>query len=295
MIDKLQFFIVLAREQNFRRAAEACGVAQPTLSAALKSLEETLGVLLIRRNSRYQGLTPEGERVLEWARRLVGDARAMRDEVRAFRHGLTGALRLAVIPTALPYVPRLTRPYQARHPGVAMTVLSRSSEEVLAELDDLRVDAGVTYLGSETIGRLRSLPLYVERYRLLTGVAGALADRPSVTWAEVSEQPLCLLTPGMQNRRILDRLLRPSSADRAPCMLEADSQVALLAHVRDGGWSTVVSEEMAELVAGAAGYRAIPIDGSEAAFLVGLVVPDREPMPPALRALIGIAEGIARG
>ena len=292
MIDKLQFLIVVAREQNFRRAAEACGVAQPTLSAALKSLEETLGVLLIRRNSRYQGLTPEGERVLEWARRLVGDARAMQDEVRSFRHGLTGALRLAVIPTALPYVPQLTRLFQAQHPGVAVTVLARSSEEVLSELDDLRVDAGVTYLGNETIGRLRSLPLYIERYLLLTVAENPLAARRSVTWAEVSDQALCLLTPGMQNRRILDRLLRPSSADRAACMLETDSQMALLAHVRSGGWSTVVSEAMAELVAGAPWCRAIPIEGSEAAFLVGLVVPDREPMPPAVRALIGIANGM---
>lgn len=294
MIDKLEYLIVLAREQNFRRAAEVCGVAQPTLSAALKSLEETLGALLIRRTSRYQGLTPEGERVLEWARRLVGDARTMRDEVRSFRQGLTGSLRLAVIPTALPYVPRLTRPYQERHPGVAITVLSRTSEEVLAEIDDLRVDAGLTYLSNETIGRLRALPLYTERYRLLTGAKGALAGRRSVSWEEVSGQPLCLPTAGMQNRRILDRLLRPTSADRPPCMLEADSLLALLAHVRDGGWSTVFSEAMADLVAGTPYYRAIPIEGKDAAFQVGLVAPDREPMPPILQALIGVSLQVGR-
>ena len=174
--------------------------------------------------------------------------------------------------------------------GGISCVLSRSSEELLAELDDLRVDAGVTYLGGETIGRLRSLPLYDERYLLLTGAGGPLASRRSIAWAEVSLQPLCLLTPGMQNRRILDRLLRPSSADRAACMLEADSQITLLAHVRDGGWSTVVSEEMAALVAGSPAFHAVPIDGGEAALRIGLVVPDREPMPRILRSLIEIAE-----
>ena len=81
MIDKLEFFIALARERHFGRAAEACGVTQPTLSAGIKQLEDTLGVMLVQRGSRFQGLTPEGEHVLDWARRIVGDTRAMRQEI----------------------------------------------------------------------------------------------------------------------------------------------------------------------------------------------------------------------
>ena len=60
MIDKLEYFIALAREQHFGRAAEECGVTQPTLSAGIKQLEDTLGVMLVQRGSRFQGLTPEG-------------------------------------------------------------------------------------------------------------------------------------------------------------------------------------------------------------------------------------------
>ncbi|MDY6859946.1 MAG: LysR family transcriptional regulator, partial [Pseudomonadota bacterium] len=74
MIDKLEMFIALARNRHFGRAAEECGVTQPTLSAAIKQLEEQLGVMLVWRGSRYRGLTPEGARVLEWARQIVGDA-----------------------------------------------------------------------------------------------------------------------------------------------------------------------------------------------------------------------------
>ena len=66
MIDKLAYFVALAREQSFRRAAEACGVAQPTLSAAIKQLEAELGVLLVRRSSRFLGLTPEGPADKPW-------------------------------------------------------------------------------------------------------------------------------------------------------------------------------------------------------------------------------------
>ncbi len=74
---------MVASEKSFSRAAELCGVTQPTLSAGIKQLEDTLGVLLVNRSSRFHGLTAEGERVLEWAKRIVGDTRAMRQDVRA--------------------------------------------------------------------------------------------------------------------------------------------------------------------------------------------------------------------
>ena len=93
MLDKLEAFIALARAQHFGKAAEELGVTQPTLSAAIKQLEGELGVMLVKRGSRFQGLTDEGEQVLGWARRISGDARAMREQMRSARHGLTGRLR----------------------------------------------------------------------------------------------------------------------------------------------------------------------------------------------------------
>ena len=78
MIDKLEYLLALAREKNFGRAAELSGVTQPTFSAGIKQLEETLGVMLVQRTSRFLGFTAEGERVLDWARTIVADSRAMR-------------------------------------------------------------------------------------------------------------------------------------------------------------------------------------------------------------------------
>src|SRR6185295_10311864 len=187
MIDKLEFLIALSRERHFGRAAEICGVTQPTLSAGLKQLEGELGVLLVARGSRFQGFTPEGERVLDWARRIVGDAKAMRQEVDALKRGLNGHLTISVIPTALSMIAALTTPYRARHPNVTFTILSRTSEEVLAELDDLVIDAGITYLDNEPLGRVSTVELYRETYRLLTAAEGEMGRRASVTWAEVGE------------------------------------------------------------------------------------------------------------
>ena len=213
MLEKLEFLLALARERHFGRAAEVCGVTQPTLSAGVKQLEETFGVLLVNRGSRFQGFTAEGERVLDWARRIVGDTRAMRQEVHALKHGLAGRLRLAAIPTALAMVETLTTPFRARHPEVQFTILSRTSLEILAHLENLEIDAGLTYLDNEPLGRVTAVPLYNERYRLLVAADAPLGDRQSVTWTEVAQVPLCLLTPDMQNRRIIERLLRDTGIE----------------------------------------------------------------------------------
>ncbi len=73
--------------------------------------------------------------------------------------------------------------------------------------ENLEVDAGLTYIENEPIGKVRTIPLYNESYRLLTSPDAMFGDRKQVTWKEVGPVPLCLLTPDMQNRRIIDRAL----------------------------------------------------------------------------------------
>src|SRR5712691_10288748 len=210
--------MALARERHFGKAAETCGVTQPTLSAGIKQLESQFGVLLVQRGSRFIGFTPEGERTLDWARRIVGDTRAMREEIKALKEGLVGRLRIAAIPTTLAMVAALTTPYRARHPDVRFTIFSKNSIEVLGLLENLEVDAGLTYLDNEPLGRVQTVPLYSEEYRLLTSPDSPLGQRDQVTWAEVGKMPLCLLTPDMQNRRIVEELLRSAGAEVAPTM-----------------------------------------------------------------------------
>ena len=289
MIDKLEFFIAVAREQSFSRAAEVCGVTQPTLSAGIKQLEDTLGVLLVNRSSRYHGLTPEGERVLEWAKRIVGDSRAMRQEVRALKSGLTGLMRIAVIPTALSMVAALTTPFRAKHPGVRFSVVSATSQEILQGISNLEIDAGITYLDNEPLGTVRSLPLYIEQYRLLTSAGSPFADHKSITWAEVGRIPLCLLTPDMQNRRIVDQLLA-STGNRPEPTLESNSVIALYAHVKTGQWSSIMAEKLVETLSVAEPIRSIPIIEPQAVHQIGLVVPRREPMTPLTATLFAEAK-----
>ncbi|WP_312528722.1 LysR family transcriptional regulator [Paracoccus sp. (in: a-proteobacteria)] len=282
MIDRLNMFMVLAREEHFGRAAEILGITQPTLSSAIRALEGQLGVQLVRRGSRFQGLTPEGERVLGWSRRIVADARAMQAEMKASREGVSGRLRIGVIPTAMPRVAELTAPFLQRHPNAAVSILSRSSDEIRDQIDALELDAGVTYLDSEPLGRVQTMKLYRETY--------CLVDRSEqtgpVAWSEAAKRPLCLLTPDMQNRRIVMRHLLEAGVETEP-RVESTSMLAILAHVATGDWAAILPQGLAEGLPLPHGVRARPLRGE--GHMVGLVTATREPHPPLVDALLKVA------
>lgn len=292
MIDKLNFVLALAREHHFGRAAETCGVTQPTMSAGLKQLEEQLGVVIVRRSSRFQGFTPEGEHVLAWARRIVGDAAAMRQDLDALKRGLTGHLRLAAIPTALATVPSLTTPFRLGHPSVRFTVTSSTSAEILEGLTNLSVDAGLTYLDNESIGAVKTVPLYRETYCLLTDADSDLGRRAMIGWRDIATLPLCLMTPDMQNRRIVDQMLRDAGAPNEAA-LESNSVLALMAHVASGHWSSIVPVSLVRNVGLPPKTAAVPIGEPEVSHLVGLVVTPRYAISPLTNALVQEAERLA--
>lgn len=285
MIDKLEFFIALARAEHFGRAAEECGISQPSLSAAIRQLEDQLGVVLVVRAARYQGLTPEGQRVLEWARRIVADTRTMREEMRAARKGLAGHIRLAVIPTALAMVPRLTEPFQARHPAVTFSVTSRTSLQVLGQIENLEIDAGITYLDNEPLGRVTTVPLYSERYHLIAAAGTPLADQESVTWRQVAGLRLCLLTSDMQNRRIINKHMAEAGVEVKPT-LESNSMIVLFSHIRTGQWASIMPRNIAESFGFPKQIKMIPIIEPDAEHLVGLIATYREPHTPLVSALL---------
>lgn len=291
LLKHLQYLTVLARERHFARAAAACHVTQPTLSAGIKQLEEQLGLLVVQRSQRFEGFTAEGERVLSWAQRITADAESLEQEASRLRQGLVGRLRMGVVPAALPAVPILASPLARRFPGIKLTVYSTTSIDIQGGLDEFRLEAGITYLDNEPLSHVRAIPLYRERYLLVTPAGGELANRRSVTWREAASLPLCLLTPDMQNRRILNSHFAEGGMPAQPS-LETDSVFALCTLVRSGYWSSVLAYGFLPMLSGAEGISVIPLDGPAAAHTVGLVVPDREPLPPTVTALLDTLSGL---
>ena len=288
ILQNLRYLAALARERHFSRAAGACGVTQPTLSAGVKQLEEELGLLIVRRGQRFEGLTAEGQRILEWGQRILADCESLEQEASVLRGGLRGRLRIGAIPTTLPALSLLTLPFSQLHPHVTISIHSLSSIDIQRGLDDFSLDAGITYLDNEPLANVRTIPLYHERYLLFTPAGTPLADGETVSWEDVTGLPLCLLTPDMQNRRIIDGLFAAAGATVHPAM-ETNSVLTLWSHVRSGAYSSILSQAFLFLFGEPAGIRAIPITGSVATHSVGLVVSDHEPLTPSARALAALA------
>jgi DNA-binding transcriptional LysR family regulator len=284
VLRQLEYLAALAREKHFGRAAEACHVSQPTLSAAIRLLEDDLGAPIVERGHRYVGLTPQGQVALEHAHRILAEVENLRRGLEEIDKGLTGRLRIGVIPTALPIVSQLTGPFYARFPGVTVAVISMNSQEIDRGIQEFELDVGLTYLDSEPLGHVKAKPVCVEEYLFLTPANAALADRSRVTWREAAETPLCLLTPDMQNRRIIDGVFRSVGA-KPVAAVETNSIFNLVSHVSAGQWSAIVPRQLLRFFGLPNGTRAIELVEPVAQRTIGLVMSDREPPSPLARNL----------
>lgn len=293
-IRQLQYLVALAREKHFTRAAQACNVTQPTLSGRISQLEQELGVPIVERGQRFFGLTPEGERVLKWAHLIVDNWQSLQQELAQIRNRkgeLVGRLVLGVIPSALPMVAPLTNAMQVGHPQVDFTILSQSSEEILRNLHDFSIEAGITYLDNEPVEGLLQTPLYRERYCLFVSETHPLAVRKTATWLEAAQEPLCLLTPNMQNRRIIDRAFLAANANPSP-RLETNSIMNLLSSVRSMGLASIMPEYFIRVLGRLEGVRAITLTEPLVEHAVGLVAISRDPLSPLIDALFTAAKSL---
>ena len=290
-IRQLIYLDALVRERHFRRAAEACHVSQPTLSTAVAQLEEELGVLIVERGRRFQGLTAEGEVVLAHARRILAEADLLKASIAELTSGVSGRIRLGAIPTALPMVAHITAPFSARYPAVTLTVLSLTSSEIQSRIDNFELDVGLTYLDTESLNGIVSKPIYQESYVLLTREDGPLGGRSEISWAEAGQLKLCLLTSDMQNRRIIDGIFRSVGQAPRPA-IETNSIFNLCSHAGIEGVSSIVSLQLLEFFGIPVGTRALPLVEPEARRMIGLVAADRQPLAPLARNLLTMSRPI---
>jgi DNA-binding transcriptional LysR family regulator len=264
-------------------------VSQPTLSAGIKDLERELGVELVRRGTRFAGLTTAGERVLSWAERIVTQCEALRDEVGASRMELGGTLTLGAIPSAAPAAALLIDAVAGRYPNVRATVLSCSAGDIARGLDEGRFNAGISYLDARSVGATETgIALYDERYVLVTPADGPIGTQATATWREASALPLCLFDPLMQHRQLINAAF--AAAGVVPrSRIEVDSVLSVLSHVRFGGYSAILPKALLVLIHTWDDIRCVPLVDPVVTHPVGLVVPRRRPLPPITAAVADLA------
>ncbi len=290
-IRQLEYLVTLAREKHFARAAQACHVSQPALSTAIRTLETELGLVVVERGRRFVGFTEEGERVLGWARQTLAALQHMRHDASAAQSQLVGTLRVGVIPTVMPVSARVLGPCMHEHPGIRYEVHSLSSDAILRQLDEYELDLGLTYLDDRVQAGFNVLPLYTERYILLSPDEGrGRFDTGAACWRELGALPFGFLASTMQNRQVINAAFRRESI-QPRAVLETDSLLAIYGHVIHAGLFAILPHSVLSVLSQGSGVRTSRLL-PEMTRDMGLITRDRDAVAPLLAAIWRHAQGL---
>ncbi len=267
-LHQLRYFTAVAREGNFTRAAEACGVAQPSLSQQIQKLEKELGTPLFDRMPRSVILTEAGKKLKEMAADILTSVDEARRRIVDDPAEVSGRLAIGVIPTIAPFVlPKVLRSYTRRFPDVAIHVEESVTETLLQEVSEGELDLAILALPIEH-DRLHAESLYDEPLLLAMSADHPLAKRKRVTWEHLAQERLLVLHDmhclGDQVMGLCRRhSLRPDYAFRG-------AQLATIQHMITLGMGVSLIPEMAarsdnttsrvyRAIAGDSPYRTIAV------------------------------------
>lgn len=195
-LTELRYLVNLDKERHFGRAAERSFVSQPTLSVAVKKLEDTLGVLLFERNRGEAKPTPVGARIIQQARKVLAEAQLLEELAREGRDELSGPLRFGAIYTVGPYLlPGLVPVMRERTPGMPLVIEENFTAVLLEQLRDNELDVAVLALPVDLNG-LSAWPLYDEDFVVLMPPDHHWAGEKQIAARKLAGEPLLLLGPG---------------------------------------------------------------------------------------------------
>ncbi|GAB2954452.1 LysR family transcriptional regulator [Hafnia psychrotolerans] len=221
-IKQLIYLCNLERERHFGRAAEASFVSQPTLSMRLKNLEKELDLNLINRGNNFEGFTAEGLRVLGWAREIVAVYEGLKLEVESLKQGLSGTLRIGIMPQCSISLARLIKAVTDEHPGLDYRVMEVSADQLIEALSSHAVDIGIGFFEFSTLNELRfqvvpindggvDVVYHPDHFPQLNQAKPLSAE-------EAANLPLCLSEPSRYFRRYLDSHFRQAGLELHPTL-----------------------------------------------------------------------------
>ncbi len=254
---QLQFFVAVAEELSFTRAAQRTHAVQSTVSASIRALERDLGASLFRRTTTRVALTEAGLALLPEAKRALDSLDQARAAVDGIREGLSGSLRIGTL-SGLTVVdlPGLVRDFRERHPRVtlSLTIGGEGTEGLLADLHAHRLDLAFVGVPSTTIPGLHLDAIATFQPRLLVPAGHPLAGETSVSPAAVAGEPFIDLPPGFCNRVRTDDDFRRAGITRR-IAIEVGELSAIPGYVESG-----IGVAMVPPLAAEAGARVVPVD-----------------------------------
>lgn len=241
-LTELKYVLAVAREKHFGRAAEACFVSQPTLSVAIKKLEEELGVTLFERGGEL-GITPAGERVVEQAAHIFELVDGIKELAMAAKDDLQGPIRLGAIYTIAPYLlPELIPQLHERAPHMPLLLEENYTRVLTEKLKKGELDAMIVATPVEDSSIL-ALPLYEEPFVVAVPAAHAWKKKKSIAGSELENESMLLLGSGHCFRDQVLKVcpaLNRSAQDGLQKTLESSSLETIRHMVASGMGSTVL-------------------------------------------------------
>nr|WP_255663008.1 LysR family transcriptional regulator [Komagataeibacter sp. FNDCR2] len=236
---QLTYLIALDRYRHFSRAAESCGVSQPALSAAIRQMEAELGITIIRRTRRFNGLTDEGRRVLDWARQTLAALDGLRQEAAFAQEVAGGTLSIGLMPPAMQTIPLLLESFRTAVPGLHLQVRMGSSADTIHRLRQQQLDLGLVYLDQiPDDSPFDTLPLYTEQH-VLVAVEPLVLPPGRRDWTTLADLPLCLLGSEMRSRQIVDAAFRGAGVN-PDVVLETNSLEVLYGELLAGRLASIL-------------------------------------------------------
>ncbi len=241
---ELRYIVAVARERHFGRAAETCFVSQPTLSVAVKKLEEELGVTLFERGPGEVSVTPAGQKIVEQAQRVLEEASRIREIAAAGKDPLAGPLRLGAIYTIGPYLlPKLIPILRRTAPAMQLLIQENFTHRLAEELRSGEVDVILVALPFEAPG-VMTRAVYDEPFMVAVPKGHPWEGRKRVTSEELTSESLLLLGEGHCFRdQVLEICHTVRARERSP-----------LAKTVEGG----SLETIRQMVAGGVGITVLP-------------------------------------
>lgn len=238
-IKQLKYLIALDQTRHFGQAAAACHITQPTLSMRIRSLEEELDLVLIERGHRFEGFTPQGERILAWARALLAAHDGLEAEAANCRGQMVGQLRLGMVPLASMNPMQLIAPLADKYPELQFSLLSLTSEQIIDGVSRNQLDLGICYLQHVDSACFDVIPLMPTHMGLLHDLRHFRFDQPRPDWAMLATLPLGFLTKGMVYRESIDMSFK-SHGLTPRYVFESDSTFQIIQAVQAGICCAVV-------------------------------------------------------
>lgn len=288
-LKQFQYLIAVAEEGHFGRAADRCHVTQPSLSTGIKLLELEIGapIFLRGRGQRFRGLTPEGEKVARWARSVVANCEAMRDEIASMSNNLQGRLRIGAMPSMSPVLPSLLRHVREHHPGIIIDIRFIGNDDMRLGLNEFSLDVAFTYFEASDMGRRNTLPVYSEKLSLLVPDTDEYRGRTSITWEEASRLPLAMLRSKLRERVFIDKMFQKVGCKPSP-KIESESILHLMFQVQYTELCTIIPSHFTKMPGLHSGTRALELVDPVASHDVAIFWAEGETTMPMAKALIKI-------